>query len=48
VADLARPEESYADVLAAIDDRAESLSEMASAGRTGPGTVSDVYDRERR
>lgn len=48
VADLARPDESYADVLAAIDERAESLAELAKAGRTGAGTVANVYDRDRR
>jgi type IV secretory pathway ATPase VirB11/archaellum biosynthesis ATPase len=39
---LARPGESYADVLARVDDRAADLRERATAGTTAPGDVSDV------
>jgi type IV secretory pathway ATPase VirB11/archaellum biosynthesis ATPase len=37
--DLADPEESYADVRAALEARTEWLADLAAAGRTDPGTV---------
>jgi type IV secretory pathway ATPase VirB11/archaellum biosynthesis ATPase len=48
VAGLSAPGESYADVVEAIEDRARSVSKLASVGQTGCRTVANLYDRERR
>ena len=48
VADLARPDESYADLRTLLDEREEQLSALATAGRTRPEDVAAAYrGRER-
>lgn len=48
IADLALPDESYADVLAALAARTDALESMAAEGRTDPDTVAATYATERR
>jgi type IV secretory pathway ATPase VirB11/archaellum biosynthesis ATPase len=48
VADLAAPGESYADVRAALADRAALLADLAESGRTAPADVTAPAVRERR
>ena len=45
VASLARPDESYADVLAALDDRETVLSELAESERTAAAEVDAAHRR---
>jgi type IV secretory pathway ATPase VirB11/archaellum biosynthesis ATPase len=45
VASLARPDESYADVLAALDDREAMLSDLADSERTGADEVDAAHRR---
>jgi len=45
VASLARPGESYAEVLAALDDRETLLSDLAAMERTGPEEVDAAHRR---
>jgi type IV secretory pathway ATPase VirB11/archaellum biosynthesis ATPase len=47
VDDLRRPNESYADVRAALDERASLLASLAATGRTAPDEVLAAY-RSRR
>jgi type IV secretory pathway ATPase VirB11/archaellum biosynthesis ATPase len=49
VADLARPDESYADVLDVLSDREALLSSLVETDRTRPADVVEAYrDRRRR
>ncbi|MFB6129700.1 MAG: ATPase, T2SS/T4P/T4SS family [Salinigranum sp.] len=43
VADLARPAESYADVLESLRERERSLAALATSDRTRPADVSEAY-----
>lgn len=45
VASLARPDESYADVLEALDDRESLLSDLAETGRTDATAVDAAHRR---
>ena len=45
VASLARPAESYADVLSALDERETALSTLVSTGRTEPSVVDAAHRR---
>jgi type IV secretory pathway ATPase VirB11/archaellum biosynthesis ATPase len=47
VAALARPGETYADVRAAVDARADWLDGLAAAGRTAPGRVAAAHAERR-
>jgi len=45
VASLARPGESYADVLSELDDREALLTDLVETGRTAPGEVDEAHRR---